>query len=42
MGDGVSSSKVREMVKKGEREGLGRLVDGEVLGWIEEEGLYRE
>ncbi|KAM0255033.1 hypothetical protein ACHAQJ_006181 [Trichoderma viride] len=41
-GDGVSSSKVREMVKKGEKEGLERLVDGEVLRWIEEEGLYRE
>ncbi|KAM6476589.1 Nucleotidylyl transferase [Trichoderma sp. SZMC 28011] len=41
-GDGVSSSKVREMVKVGEREGLEKLVDGEVMGWIEGEGLYRE
>lgn len=41
-GDGVSSSKVREMVKIGEREGLDKLIDGEVMGWIEGEGLYRE
>ncbi|KAK4075148.1 uncharacterized protein Triagg1_4812 [Trichoderma aggressivum f. europaeum] len=41
-GDGVSSSKVRDMVKRGEKEGLERLVDGEVMGWIEGEGLYRE
>ncbi|KAL7799901.1 Nucleotidylyl transferase [Trichoderma ceciliae] len=41
-GDAVSSSKVREMVKGGERGGLGSLVDDEVLGWIEEEGLYKE
>ncbi|KAK0756976.1 hypothetical protein N5P37_010501 [Trichoderma harzianum] len=41
-GDGVSSSKVRDMVKIGEREGLEKLVDGEVMGWIEGEGLYRE
>lgn len=41
-GDGVSSSKVREMVKIGEREGLEKLVDEEVMGWIEGERLYRE
>ncbi|UKZ81926.1 hypothetical protein TrVFT333_009703 [Trichoderma virens FT-333] len=41
-GDGVSSSKVREMVKTGEKDGLERLVDEEVMGWIEREGLYRE
>ncbi|OTA08428.1 hypothetical protein A9Z42_0001130 [Trichoderma parareesei] len=41
-GNGVSSSKVREMVRRGEREALGEMVDGEVLEWIEGMGLYRE
>ncbi|KAL7943836.1 Nucleotidylyl transferase [Trichoderma barbatum] len=41
-GDGVSSSKVREMVKNGGKEGLEKLVDEEVMGWIEREGLYKE
>ncbi|KAH8125792.1 hypothetical protein ACSS6W_005652 [Trichoderma asperelloides] len=41
-GSGVSSSRVREMVKRGEREELGEMVDGEVLRWIDEKGLYRE
>ncbi|KAL7931635.1 Nucleotidylyl transferase [Trichoderma chlorosporum] len=41
-GDGVSSSRVRAMVKSGEKEGLEKLVDEEVMGWIEGEGLYRE
>ncbi|KAM0455752.1 hypothetical protein ACHAO4_003827 [Trichoderma viride] len=39
---GVSSSRVRELVKSEKREGLEEMVDGEVLGWIDEEGLYRE
>jgi nicotinamide-nucleotide adenylyltransferase len=39
---GVSSSRVRELVKRGEREELEGMVDGEVLGWVDGEGLYRE
>lgn len=41
-GSGVSSSRVRELVKRNKREELEEMVDGEVLGWIDEEGLYRE
>ncbi|KAL7926459.1 hypothetical protein ACQKWADRAFT_309292 [Trichoderma austrokoningii] len=41
-GSGVSSSRVRELVKGGRKQELEEMVDGEVLGWIEEEGLYRE
>ncbi|EGR47984.1 uncharacterized protein TRIREDRAFT_62871 [Trichoderma reesei QM6a] len=41
-GNGVSSSRVREMVRRGQREALGEMVDDEVLGWIEGMGLYRE
>ncbi|KAH6608165.1 hypothetical protein Trco_004478 [Trichoderma cornu-damae] len=41
-GDAVSSSRVREMAKRGEREQMKGLVDGEVMEWIEAEGLYRE
>lgn len=36
----ISSTKVREAVKKGDREALGRLVTEEVREWILEEGLY--
>ncbi|PNP41022.1 hypothetical protein TGAMA5MH_06889 [Trichoderma gamsii] len=39
---GVSSSRVRELVKSEKREGLEGMVDGEVLAWIDGEGLYRE
>ncbi|KAM0518193.1 hypothetical protein ACHAPE_004601 [Trichoderma viride] len=39
---GVSSSRVRELVKGEKREELEGMVDGEVLGWIDGEGLYRE
>lgn len=40
-GKGVSSSRVRDSVRRGE-EGLDALVGGEVRGWIEREGLYRD
>ncbi|KAL6901320.1 hypothetical protein GGI43DRAFT_374380 [Trichoderma evansii] len=41
-GSGVSSSKVRELVKNGDGKSLEEMVDGEVLRWIDEEVLYRE
>ncbi|KAK1254253.1 hypothetical protein MKX08_008248 [Trichoderma sp. CBMAI-0020] len=41
-GSGVSSSRVRELVKSGKRGELEEMVDGEVLGWMDEERLYRE
>lgn len=41
-GSGVSSSKVRELVKNGDEKALEEMVDGEVLRWIDEEGLYGE
>ncbi|KAL7900434.1 hypothetical protein HDV63DRAFT_402761 [Trichoderma sp. SZMC 28014] len=41
-GSGVSSSRVRELAKGNERGELEEMVDGEVLVWIDEEGLYRE
>lgn len=39
---GVSSSRVREVVRTGGLNGLDGVVDGEVRAWIEAEGLYRE
>ncbi|RTE72481.1 hypothetical protein BHE90_013106 [Fusarium euwallaceae] len=41
-GEGVSSSRVREVVKSGDVEELDGLVSEEIKGWIEREGLYRE
>ncbi|KAI9170890.1 Vacuolar protein sorting-associated protein [Paramyrothecium foliicola] len=41
-GQGVSSSKVRELVQTKRWEDLDGLVGNEVKGWIEKEGLYRE
>lgn len=39
---GISSSKVRSMVKGGEGGELDKLVSGDVKRWIEVEGLYKE
>lgn len=41
-GDGVSSSKVREMVKDGSMADVESMVGAEVKEWIEEEGLYTD
>ncbi|KAG6221362.1 hypothetical protein E4U34_002117 [Claviceps purpurea] len=42
IGEVVSSSRVREVVRRGGGDELDGLVGGEVRRWIEEEGLYRE
>lgn len=44
MGEGevVSSTRVREAVRRGDREALGRLVSVGVGEWIAREGLYLE
>ncbi|KAG6060124.1 hypothetical protein E4U32_003628 [Claviceps aff. humidiphila group G2b] len=42
MGEVVSSSRVREVVRRGGGDELDGLVGAEVRRWIEEEGLYRE
>ncbi|PNY23823.1 Nucleotidylyl transferase [Tolypocladium capitatum] len=39
---GVSSSRVREVVREGGVGEVDGMVDGEVMSWIEAEGLYRE
>ncbi|POR36420.1 Nucleotidylyl transferase [Tolypocladium paradoxum] len=39
---GVSSSRVRDVVRTGGLDGLDGMVDEEVRAWIEREGLYRE
>lgn len=40
--EAVSSTRVREAVKRGDRELLDRLVTSGVAEWILEEGLYLE
>lgn len=41
-GEGVSSSRVREVVKSGDVGKLDGLVGEDIKGWVEREGLYRE
>ena len=41
-GDGVSSSRVRDAVRRGDREELEKLVGKGVSEWIEGEGLYKD
>ncbi|RDW60784.1 hypothetical protein BP6252_12167 [Coleophoma cylindrospora] len=41
-GEVVSSSRVRDAVKRGDEEELGRLVPGSIKEWILSERLYRE